>query len=476
LWCGNLVNPHVVVVPVQAVFGQRCQTVGVFVRSVILLCVFLASCATSFRDRAWIDRELSERIGASTRADGFSELPRRVTLEDGLDEAEVVSIALWRNPSLRAELTRIDAARATLDEAHRPANPQLSVMGPIGPITAVATLLLPLESLWQMPSRTATAAREADVIGETVLMRALDLVRDARLLHVELGLAIDRAAIRRELTQVAIEVARIAVVRARAGDISPMDERLLSADAEVNLDASEAAETEVSLARARLMAQLALDEDSVGPLHVTFSSDVITPPELPVLVAIARASRPDALAAEFAIGAATARGGWERSRVIAFGALVEGHWAGVDGPALRLGGRIELPIFGANPGGIGRADAEIERAFAQHELVARTIVLEVTAARARWVQAARSRQRFEVDVLPALDEALEMATCSFETGDDSYLIVLDALRRTGEARLRRAELVAEERRARGELDRAIGARLQSAANVAARRQTERGGS
>ncbi len=72
-------------------------------------------------------------MGAGTRGDARAELPPSVHLEDGLDEAEVVSIALWRAPSLHAELTRIDAARTTLDEASRPANPQLSVMGPLGP-------------------------------------------------------------------------------------------------------------------------------------------------------------------------------------------------------------------------------------------------------------------------------------------------------------------------------------------------------
>ncbi len=52
-----------------------------------------------------------------------------------------------------------------------------------------------------------------------------------------------------------------------------------------------------------------------------------------------------------------------------------------------------------------------------------------------------------------------MATHSFEAGDESYLVVLDVLRRAGDARLRRAELVAEQRRARCELERAMGARL-----------------
>lgn len=421
-----------------------------------------------------MDRQLQERMRAGTRGDARDELPSNVALSDGIDEAEVVSITLWRNPALRSALARLDAARATLDEARRPANPQLSMMGPIGPITAVATLLVPLESLWQMPSRTEAAAREADVAGEAVLMRALDLVRDARLLHVELGLAADRALVRAELARIAVEVARIASVRAIVGDISPLEERVLSADARSNTDASDLAETEVSMARARLVAALAIDDVPGGPLRATFSSGVTTTPGLRELIAVARAARPDARSAELAISAAAARAGWERSRIVNLGALVETQWNQPAGPGLRLGGRADLPIFNQNQGGIGRADAEVERATAEHDLIARTAIMEVTLAHARFAQAIRSGQRFETEVLPALDAALEMARHGFETGDETYLVVLDVLRRAGEARLRRSELHAEQRRALCELERAIGARLESAAEVATRTREERG--
>jgi len=443
--------------------------------AILIACLSLSGCATTFRDRTWLDRQLRDRTGAGTCGRSHGALPTEVNLANGIDEAEVVSIALCRNPALRAELTRIDAAFATLDEARRPANPQLSMMGPIGPITAVATLLVPLESLWQMPSRTEAAAREADVAGEAVLMRALDIVRDARLLHAELGLASDRAVVRAELARVAAEVARIAAVRASVGDISPLDERVLSADARTSTDASDLAETEIAMARARLVATLAIDDTPDSPLRATFSTDVATPPGLRELIGFARAARPDARSAELAISAATARAGWERSRIVSLGALVEGQWNQPAGPALRLGGRADLPIFNQNQGGVGRAEAEIERATAQQELVARTVIMEVTLAHARFEQATRSRQRFETEVLPALDAALEMARHGFEAGDQPYLIVLDVLRRAGEARLRHAELIAEQRRALCELERAIGARLQSAAEVASHARTERGG-
>ncbi|MBM4784514.1 MAG: TolC family protein [Archangiaceae bacterium] len=459
---------------VQAAFGFTWDTIPML-RWLFLFscCVELLGCATSGRDRAWLGRELLERTGASGCERWRGGTPPAEALEDGLDEAEVVAVALCRNPALRAELTRIDAALATLDEARRPANPQLSLMAPIGPITAVATLLVPLESLWQMPRRTEAAARDADVAGEAVLMRALDIVRDARLLHVELGLAFDRATVRAELAQVAANVARLAAVRVKVGDISALDERVLAADALTSADAVELAETDKVMAQGRLVATLALDDPGV-PVRPVFSPSVATTLPLNELIAVARAARPDARSASLAISAATARAGWERSRIFNLGALVETQWSQPAGPALRLGGRLDLPIFNQNQGGTGRADAEVERAVAQHELVARTVVMEVTVAHARLEQATRSRQRFEAEVLPALENALAQARRGFETGDQPYLVVLDVLRRVGEARLRRAELLAEQRRALSELERAMGARLQTAPDVASRVSAEKG--
>lgn len=430
--------------------GLDADATTLSVLRLLALVLLVCGCASSTRDRAWLDRQLHDRVGVTPCDD--------VHLDDGLSEPEVATLVLCRSPALRAEKTRIDAALATLDEARRPANPQLTLLGPLGPVTALATLLVPLESLWQMPSRAAAAARDADVTGEAVLLRALDLVRDARLLHIELGLSVERAQVRRELSQIAAEVARIAAVRAKTGDVSPMEERVMSAEAQTALDTSDFATTEVTMAHARLRAALALDSTSV---QATFTTDVSTPPTLRALIDFARAARPDARSADLAISAATARAKWERSRVVNLSAQVEAHWNQTPGPAMRVGGRLELPIFHWNPGGIGRAEAEIERANALHESVARAVILDVTLALARFEQATRSRQRFEADVLPTLDAALGMAQRGFESGDQTYLVVLDVLRRTGEARLRSAELRAEQRRALCELERSIGARLQN---------------
>lgn len=378
----------------------------------------------------------------------------------------MLSVALCRNPTLRAEQTRIDAAFATLEEARRPANPQISMMGPIGVITAVATMLVPIESLWQMPARTEAAAREADMVGEAVLMRGLDVARDALLLHVELGLAEDRARIRRSLAQTAIELARIAAVRAETGDISPLEERVFAADARTSADALAVAETEVRLASARLAATLALDGPP-DPLRAVFATDVSAVPPVAALLGFARDARPDARAAERAIAGAVARARWERTRIVNLGALVETQWNQPAGPALRLGGRFDLPLFNQNQGGVGRADADVARATAMNEQLARTVAMEVALAHARFEQAVRSRGTFEDEVLHALDGALDAARRGFESGDQPYSVVLDVLRRVAEAQLRQAEIVADQRRALVELERAIGARLDRASRVAA---------
>lgn len=412
-------------------------------------------CADSSRDRAWIADELARR-GASSAGDE-SDTERR--LASGLDEDDVVAIALANSPAYRIELARLDSARADLSEARRPANPQLTVMGAFGPVNAIATLLAPLESLWQIPRRSAAAAREVDAVAQSLVQVGLDLARDARIAHVELGLAEDRLRIRTELGAIGIELRRIADARLREGETLPSEAAIVAADARVADDAIGASTTERLVAMERLRALLGLERDA-GPIAIRFGRVSFDPPEYDALIAIARSSRPDVLAAESSLDAAMARAGWERSRIVSVAAQVEAQWSRPDVRAARVGGRVELPIFGANPGGRGRAAAEVERAHARIVLVRQRVVLDVIEARARLVQARTSLDAYRSDVLVSLDEARRVVVMNYELGDETYLVVLDALRRIGDARLREAELVAAERRAAADLERAIGARIE----------------
>lgn len=428
--------------------------------ALVALCLVGAGatgCASSDRDRAWVGRALEERgLPATSGGDDVLALT-----EDGVDEREVVAIALARSPSYRAELARVDAARADLDEASRPANPQLTLAAGVGPISTLATLLAPLESLWQIPLRTEAAARALESIAEGLVQTGLDLARDARLAHAERALAEDRLRVLTTLGEHWTAIASIAAIRAEAGEATPAEEALVRAGARVGLDAVQQAEREVTITRARLRAVLAMPDER-GAFEIRFVHAPSAPPAVATLVNLARESRPDVRAAELGVTAAASRAGWERSRIVALAAHIEGHWTDPGVLSLRAGGRIELPLFSQNQGGVGRAEAEILRSEALLEGARVRVVQEVVTAHARAERAHASLAAYRSEVLPALDEGLRVASQSFTVGEESYLVVLDALRQLGEARLREAELVAETRRAEAELERAVGARIPGA--------------
>ncbi len=421
-------------------------------RGLALALVMASACVSSSRDRGWVEHALAER-GAAPSAG-------RRSIEGGVSEQEAVSLALAHSPAYRAELARLDIATADLDEASRPANPQITVMGALGPISAFATLLAPLESLWQLPQRTEAASRELESVAESLVQVGLDLARDVRVAHAEVLLAEDRRRVRASLAETWTELSRIAEARVRLGDTSPAESATVLAEARLAADAVTSSDNALRIARARLRTTMGLDA-SVATFDVVASErSEASLPDLGDLIAIARTSRPDVRAAELSIKAAAARAGWERTRMVALAAQIEGHFTQPDAFAMRIGGRLEIPIFGANVGGRGRADAEVGRAEARLEQIRQRVVLEIIEAHTRAIEAERSLAVYRRDVLPALDEALRVATLSYELGEETYVVVLDVLRRIADARLREAELVAETRRAHAEIERAVGARLE----------------
>jgi cobalt-zinc-cadmium efflux system outer membrane protein len=120
------------------------------------------------------------------------------------------------------------------------------------------------------------------------------------------------------------------------------------------------------------------------------------------------------------------------------------------------GFQAELPIFNWNPGGVGRAHAELERAAHRYALVRQTILNEVRVSHAQLLQARASLKTFRDGVLPALTEAADAAQKGFAAGELPYLQVLDSLRRLADARLRLLDLEAEVARATAELERNVG--------------------
>jgi cobalt-zinc-cadmium efflux system outer membrane protein len=283
-------------------------------------------------------------------------------------------------------------------------------------------------------------------------------VRDVRVAHAEACLASERLAIYEELGALANGLAEIAESRSSEGDASPADASAIRADAYIAIDQVAIARRDRVTAIARL--QVLLGREAGDDLEVVAVRPLpAEAPEATDLLRIARAGRPDVRAAELELQSAAARAGWERTRIFNLAAQVDVQWDNSTIGA-RMGGVLELPIFNQNQGGVGRADAAIERSAHRVDAVRQQVTFEVVQARARLEQSLASLSLYERNIVPPLREALDAATLRYELGDDSYLIVLDALKRLRGAQLRHVELEAEVRRSRAELERAVGARLQ----------------
>jgi len=417
-------------------------------------------CATPSRDRAWIADELGRRTGYRLRTaeDEGKALPPGVRVEDGLNEDETVALALWNSPAFAADLERLSTATADFRQASRIDNPVVNVGMPVGNIVSQVSLVAPLMSLLTLSQRIEDADRTVSSVAESLVQSGLDLIRDVRLAHVERALAERRLEIQRELEANAKQLAELADSRATAGEISPAEALAVRADAAIAADTAQLAERDLAIANGKLQALLG------GPVGSALTVVLARPlpqtaPGLNDLLQVARQSRPDVLAIEQELEGAAARAGWERWRILALSAQGTAQWNSQKVGA-RVGGSVALPIFNQNQGGVGRAEAAIASAQHRIEALRQQVTLEVLTAQAQLEQAIASLQRYEGTIVPPLEDALKAATERYELGDDSYLIVLDALRRLGNARLRAAELDAEVRRAQAQLERAVGARLE----------------
>ncbi len=419
-----------------------------------VLASVLMACSAPTRSRAWLSDSVHERTRFTLGSDGG--LPADVTVDDGLTPDEAVAVALWNNPGLQGELTQLEAALATLDEAKRPANPRLNLLAPIDPRQLALALFVPIESLWQMPSRIEASTAELEAVADALVQQVLDVERLVRLAHVDVTLAARRQEALARAADAWGHAVGLADGRARAGDIAPAEADAVRAEWVLATDAVARAEEDQVMGRARVCALLGAPWPELPAL-------VAMPPpahalELATLQRRALERRPDLAAAQFAVHAAAARAQWERTRVFSLFVSVDGQApVGKSVPNWAPGLQAELPLFSQNQGGIGRADAAAVRAVHRYAATRLSVLQDVALAHAAVTRARRSREAArQVSALVATGSAA--AERSFADGSESYLVVVDALRRDTDARLREVDLEAEWLRAEAELARAVGGR------------------
>ncbi len=416
-------------------------------------------CATTGQvpDRGTLDAAIRHRALSGIRVEGTAVLPPDANVDDGLTSQEAVAIALWNSPSFQATLADLGIARADLAEAGLLRNPVLSLLFPVGPKQLEWTLQFPLDVLWQRPQRVAAARLNAQAVGERLVWDALSLVAKTRTAHADAVVADRRLQLAIENADLAQRLAGITQARLRAGDISELEARAARNDAARVQVVRRAVEHDRNLARLTLAAVLGLD----------LIAEMLTPvPGAPVepsrcgadaaRLADALASRPDVRAAEIGVEAAAQRARWERSRVVTLIGILDGNGRGEQGAEVGPGVGAEIPLFARNQGGIGRADADVERASRQYAAVRAQVVADVRAAAVRVQQAEQATAAWRDEIVPSLEIERRQAETAYQAGEIPLFSLLDVSRRLVDGRIRLLDAQADFERAVIALERGIG--------------------
>ena len=438
---------------------------------VTVLIVALSGCRSPepYADRGYVDMELQMRTGAGMATEscpGELMIPPGVILEDGITESEAVALALWNNRNFLATLSNLGIARGDLVQAGLLSNPQLNLLfPPIGSKQLEWTLYMPLEALILRKQRIEIAERDFQRICQELVQNGLDVARDARVALANLRFAIDRATIAQESVKVRTDIANLAEKRLNAGDISELEAFNTRIDA--NRAAAEAAglDRAVQAAEATLRNVLGLAAMDV-PL-VPVDDEPVSVPEWNVdsLVLEAIAIRPDVKAARFSVDAAQHRVSLARKSFLRIDAVADGNAKGAGPTNAGPGLRFEIPIFNRNQGLIIRSQWSVDQANHNFYGVRDRAVTEVRKAFANVDQASANLQLLRENVLPRLQDSVELSESSYRGGGDSYFLVLQSTSQFIDSRVRELELETDLRRAIAELERSVGRRLNSSAEL-----------
>lgn len=118
---------------------------------------------------------------------------------------------------------------------------------------------------------------------------------------------------------------------------------------------------------------------------------------------------------------------------------------------------INLPLdFGKRKAAVREAEAKLERLRSEEKHLINDIRVEVEQARTRLVEARRVVALYHERIVPAARDQVAAARAGFESGKNSFQILIDAERNLRGVELRSQMALADVQRRQAELDRATG--------------------
>jgi cobalt-zinc-cadmium efflux system outer membrane protein len=389
----------------------------------------------------------------------------RLSLEKALEAA------LLGNPQLLAAAWEVRAVEARREQAGLRPNPELGLEaenlggGALARDGRESTLSVtwPFELGGKRTARLRLAGAERNLAAWDYETRRADLIAEVRkAFAVALGAQV-QTTLAGENVRLAARALGAVDRQVRAGSVSPT-ERIR---AEV---ASAEAEVEHGRARSQLDSARVLLARTWGASQAAFESVTGTlelelePPELPALTDRI-AGNPDLARWESELERRQASLALQRSAASQDLGLLAGlrHLspAGATDDTLIVGLTMPLPFRNRNQGAIREARTRVSQAqVEQAAAFNRTGSLLATAHRDLTVAAAQVKA-YRTQILPGAQAAFEALETGYRAGRFGFLDLLDTQRSLGQARLKYAEVLVELHLSVAEVERLIGAPLQT---------------
>jgi outer membrane protein, heavy metal efflux system len=378
-----------------------------------------------------------------------------------LNESEAVLYALNNNAAFNVLLIDLNLAKADLINAGLLPNPELLFAFGVTNKPYRYAIDLPIDAIWSRPIRIRAMKNEADATAYRLMQSGLNLIRDVRIAYAQAVLAKERLSVMETSYLLREKIHVLSIKRQTSGDITGKDFLLAKNDADIAKRDWMLAQFDSKIKMEILLNLLGV---AVSERNITLSSNVIPAcqtSEIDRLLDHSLAQRPDILAAQFSINAAKERINLSKLSWLKFTGTVDATSGQVNGHTLGPSIRSTIPIANHNQGGISRAESELEKATLNLEALKQQATLEMRVSHLQYQQSCQDWHVLQDNLLPSVQQMIQLTEHAYREGDISYLQTLEANRQFVDTQMREVQLKAELISKWAELTRSLSKRVGS---------------
>jgi cobalt-zinc-cadmium efflux system outer membrane protein len=422
-------------------------------------------------------------VSLTTTVDGSSSaLARYFDPVQGASSIDIVKLALAHNAELSATRLDIERGRARLRQAGLRSNPTLDFeqstgrfTGSPGERSTSVGVALPLELAGQRRRRIELAQAALEATEAEVANRERQLTTEVLTAYVEALSALRELQVTEGLNNIDVETARFVQIRVNEGETAPIELNLLRVEVDRLRSRRALVEGHLQAALVKLKNLAGILPNEPLRLKEELSAPAVPQPpdSLAAAIHIALRIRPDLRLAR--LNEEVARAGLRLVRAQAAPEVtISGKYVFdrslTDLPeplvpipdlsrSLSFGVSLGLPVFNRNQGAKAESATAITQAQRRREFAETVVRADVTSAYQRYEAARSAVATFEQGVINRSNDNIRAIRAAYQIGQFSITDLLVQQRQLLDSQREFTEALAEQYRARGDLQTAMGVPL-----------------